>query len=73
MEKEIFRFTCWDIEKCEDLIRVSMKDYVHSLREMAGIRKADRHKKLTRIKLNEYQKFTGKLSCLVIGPRPDLS
>ena len=32
MEKDKFRFIGWDIEKSEDQIRITMKDYGHNRR-----------------------------------------
>ena len=53
VERDRFRFTRW-----EDIVRVSIKDYAQSLNEIVQIRKAYRHKKLSRIELKEYRKFT---------------
>ena len=58
VERDRFRFTRWEVEKYEDIVRVSIKDYAQSLNEIVQIRKAYRHKKLSRIELKEYIKFT---------------
>merc|ERR1711955_149776 len=54
-------------------IEVSMEDYASSVEEIKEIRKADRAEKLTRAELKEYRKYTGKISWLSQGTRPDLS
>ena len=41
MKKDKFRFTCWDIEKYKDVVKVLMKDYAQSLKEIMEIRKSD--------------------------------
>ena len=73
IEKDKFRFAGWDIEKYEDVIRVSMKDYAESITEIKEIRKADRNERLAKLEMKEYRKFTGKLSWLASGTRSDLS
>ena len=50
-----------------------MEDYVKSLESVAEIRRADKEEKLTKLELKEYRKFTGKISWLAQGARPDLS
>ena len=57
-ERDRFRFTGCEVEKYDNIVRVSMKDYAQSLNEIVQIRKAYRHKKLSRIELKEYIKFT---------------
>merc|ERR1711873_279605 len=54
-------------------IKVSMEDYANSVEEIKEIRKGDRNEKLTRAELKEYRKYTGKISWLSQGARPDLS
>ena len=54
-------------------MKVSIKDYVQILNEIEEIRKAIRHKRLSRIEIKEYRKFTRKLSWLAAGTRSDLS
>ena len=50
-----------------------MEDYADSINEIKEIRKASRNEKLTKAELKEYRKYTGKLSWLAQGTRPDLS
>ena len=47
IERDKFRFTGWDIERCLDgWIRVSMNYYEQSMEEVKNIRKGERPKKL---------------------------
>ena len=72
VERDRFRFTGWDIEKFEDQVRVTMKDYVKSMEKIMSIRKGvDRHDPLTKLELEKYRKYTGKLSWLAQGTRLD--
>merc|ERR1711867_11127 len=48
-------------------------DYADSVEEIKEIRKADRTEKLTKAELKEYRKYTGRISWLSQGTRPDLS
>lgn len=65
VEKDKFRFIGWDIEKFEDQIRVTMKDYARSIEEVTDIRKViDHHDPLMKLELKQYRKNTGKLSWL---------
>ena len=73
VERDKLRFTGWDIERYEDKIKVAIQNYVNSLKEITEIRKADRHDRLTKLEMKEHRKFTGKLSRLAQGTRPDLS
>ena len=50
-----------------------MEDYAESIQEITEIRKANRNEKLTKPELKEYRKYTGKISWLAQGTRPDLS
>merc|ERR1712082_363171 len=50
-----------------------MEDYAESIKEIKEIRKTNRNEKLTKAKLKEYRKYTGKISWLAQGTRPDLS
>ena len=50
-----------------------MEDYADSVEEIKEIRKADRTERLTKAELKEYRKYTGKISWLSQGTRPDLS
>ena len=50
-----------------------MEDYADSVEEIKEIRKADRNERLTTAELKEYRKYTGKISWLSQGTRPDLS
>ena len=50
-----------------------MEDYADSVEEIKEIRKADRTEKLTKAQLTEYRKYTGRISWLSQGTRPDLS
>ena len=73
VEKDVFRFTGLDVKAGNGRIEVSMEDYANSVEEIKEIRKADRDEKLTRAELKEYRKYTGKISWLSQGARPDLS
>ena len=64
VERDKFRFTGWDEERYEDVVKVSMKDYVNSMNEIQKIRRADRNEKLSKIKMKEYRMFARKLSWL---------
>merc|ERR1712114_109861 len=50
-----------------------MEDYADSITEIEEIRKASREERLTKAELKEYRKYTGKISWLAQGTRPDLS
>merc|ERR1712215_133499 len=50
-----------------------MEACADSVNEIKEIRKADRTEKLTRAELKEYRKYTGRISWLSQGTRPDLS
>ena len=43
------------------------------MEDIKEIRKVDRADKLTKTELKEYRKYTGKISWLLQGTRPDLS
>ena len=73
VEEDEFRFTGLDVKAGNGKIEVSMEDYANSVEEIKEIRKADRAEKLTRTELKEYRKYTGKISWLSQGTRPDLS
>ena len=73
VEKDEFRFTGLDVKAGNGKIEVLMEDYANSVEEIKEIRKADRAEKLTRTELKEYRKYTGKISWLSQGTRPDLS
>ena len=73
IEEDKFRFTGLDVKAENGKIQVSMEDYVYSVEEIKEIRKADRTEKLTKAELKEYRKYTGKISWLSQGTRPDLS
>ena len=73
VEKDEFRFTGLDMKAGNGKIDVSMEDYANSVEEIKEIRKADRAEKLTKTELKEYRKYTGKISWLSQGTRPDLS
>merc|ERR1712121_333548 len=68
-----FRFTGLDVKVGKESIEVSMEDYAGSVEPIVEIRKADRSEKLTHGELKEYRKYTGKISWLAQGTRPDLS
>merc|ERR1712243_485888 len=72
VEKDVFRFTGLDVKAENGRIEVSMEDYANLVEEIKEIRKADRDEKLTRAELKEYRKYTGKISWLSQGTRPDL-
>ena len=73
VEEDKFRFTGLDVKAENGKIEVSMEDYANSVGEIKEIRKADRGEKLTKTELKEYRKYTGKISWLSQGTRPDLS
>merc|ERR1712115_311225 len=73
VEEDNFRFTELDVKTKDGNIEISMEDYAESIKEIKEIRKADRTEKLTKAELKEYSKYTGKLSWLAQGTRPDLS
>ena len=62
VEENQFRFTGLDVKVEKGKIEVSMEDYAKSVEGIEEIRKADRNEKLTKLKLNEYRKYTGKIS-----------
>ena len=53
VEKDKFRFNGLAIEKYENHIKVMMKDYANSLKEISGIRKADRIEMSTKLEMKE--------------------
>ena len=73
VEEDNFRFTGLDVKTKNGKIEISMEDYAESLQEIKEIRKANRNEKLTNAELKEYRKYTGKISWLAQGTRPDLS
>merc|ERR1712002_1134368 len=73
VEEDNFRFTGLDVKTKNDQIEISMEDYAESIKEIEEIRKASRDEKLTKAELKEYRKYTGKISWLAQGTRPDLS
>merc|ERR1712115_637982 len=73
IEENNFRFTGLDVKTNDEQIEISMEDYANSINEIKDIRKANRTEILTKAELKEYRKYTGKLSLLAQGTRPDLS
>ena len=73
VEEDEFRFTGLDVKAKNGKIEVSMEDYASSVEPIEEIRKAERTEKLTKLELKEYRKYTGKISWLAQGTRPDLS
>merc|ERR1711881_837522 len=73
VEENNFRFTGLDVKTNDGNIEISREDYADSINEIKEIRKASRTEKLTKAELKEYRKYTGKLSWLAQGTRPDLS
>merc|ERR1712002_697760 len=73
VEEDNFRFTGLDVKTNNDQIEISMEDYADSITEIDEIRKADGKEELTKPELKEYRKYTGKISWLAQGTRPDLS
>merc|ERR1712115_174233 len=73
VEEDKFRFTGLDVKAKNGRIEISMEDYADSVEEIKEIRKADRNERLTTAELKEYRKYTGKISWLSQGTRPDLS
>ena len=72
-EEDEFRFTGLDVKAKNGKIEVSMEDYASSVEPITEIRKAERTENLTKLELKEYRKYTGKISWLAQGSRPDLS
>ena len=73
VEESEFRFTGLDVKVSKEGIKVSMDEYADSVEEVEEIRKAHRSEELTKIELKEYRKYSGKMSWLSQGARPDLS
>merc|ERR1712243_492428 len=73
VEEDNFRFTGLDVKTTYGKIEVAMEDYAESIQEIKEIRKVKRDEKLTKAELKEYRKYTGKISWLAQGTRPDLS
>merc|ERR1712112_631426 len=73
VEKDNFRFIGLDVKTKNNQIEISMEDYADSITEIEEIRKAGREERLTKVELKEYRKYTGKISWLAQGTRPDLS
>ena len=73
VEEDNFRFTGLDVKTKDGKIELSMEDYAESIKEITEIRKANRDEALTKPELKEYRKYTGKISWLAQGTRPDLS
>ena len=73
VDEDEFRFTGLDVKAGNGKIEVLMEDYANLVEEIKEIRKADRADKLTKTELKEYRKYTGKISWLSQGTRPDLS
>ena len=73
VEENEFRSTGLDVKAEKGKIEVSIEDYAKSVEPIEEIRKADRNEKLTKLELKEYRKYTGKISWLSQGTRPDLS
>ena len=67
----MLELTIWDTKGKE--IEVSMEEYASSVELIEEIRRADKEEKLTQVELKEYRKYTGKMSWLSQGVRPDLS
>ena len=73
VEENRFRFTGLDVKAEKEKIEVSIEDYAKSVEPIEEIRKVDRNEKITKLELKEYRKYTGKISWLSQGTRPDLS
>merc|ERR1712121_349128 len=73
VEEGDFRYTGLDVKTKNGKIEVSMEEYAESIQEIKEIRKAKRNEKLTKAELKEYRKYTGKISWLAQGTRPDQS
>merc|ERR1712240_539306 len=73
VEEDNFRFTGLDVKTTNGKIEVSMEDYAESIQEIKEIRKAKRDEKLIKAELKKYRKYTGKISRLAQGTRPDIS
>ena len=73
MEKDKFCFTGIDIERMEDSVKMSMKDYAGIITEIEEIRTGEKMEALTKIENKLYRKYVGKISWLAENCRPDLS
>ncbi len=73
IDEDEFRFTGLDVKTGNGKIEDSLEDYANLVEEIKEIRKVDRAEKLTKTELKEYRKYTGKISWLSQGTRPDLS
>ena len=73
VEEDEFRFTGLDVRAEKNKTEVSIEEYADSVELVNEIRKADRQESLTKVELKEYRKYTGKISWLAQGTRPDLS
>merc|ERR1712115_7961 len=73
VEENNFRFKGLDVKTNDEQIEISMEDYADSINEIKEIRKDNRTEKITKAELKEYRKYTGKLSWLAQGTRPELS
>ena len=74
IKEDCFGFTGLDIKVVDDGIEVSMEDYTNSLQDIKNIRKVENfNEPLTKLKMKEYQKITGKIAWLANSTRPDLS
>ena len=62
-----------DVKAKNETIEVSMEDYASSVELIQEIINAERTESLTHLELKEYRKYTGKISWLSQGARPDLS
>merc|ERR1712089_42151 len=71
VEENNFRFTGLDVKTSDGTIEISMEDYADFINEIKEIRKANINEKLTKAETTEYRKYTGKLSWLAQGTRPD--
>ena len=57
----------------ENSIEIQKVNHIDSLKDIKEIRKVERDEDLTKNKIKEYWKVTGKLSWLANSTRPDLS
>ena len=56
VEKDKFCFSGLDVNAVEDYIKISMNDYMQSLKDIKEIHNVDHDEKLSKLEMKEYQK-----------------
>lgn len=56
VEKDKFCFSGLDVNAVEDYIKISMNDYMQSLKDIKEIHNADHDEELSKLEMKEYQK-----------------